>query len=586
VLPVEGVANVLCKMRATLFFLVAVVANAGTCDPSTYEKDTSYSAGDNHTLGVKPAASADECCGLCVEDSSCTSWTWRGAGKNECKMMDSPAGAGRKHNPDHTAGPGNPPGPPSPPAPPSPPGPPTPPAPIPKDKPNFVLIVTDDQDALLNGYDPKVGIKHMDKLNNLVRSEGTLFTRYYDAYALCSPSRSTILTGRYPHNHGFTTNSDLEKSGFHPVQERDTLNVWLNRTGYHTTIIGKYMNGYHGTKYQTYIPPGWGHFYGFQDLSFYGSRVNMNGPSKLFPKDVYQTDLIANLSLNWLENEWERKRPFFMFITPHAPHDPHTPAKKYQGTLAGLVQPPNPSFNLAVSLPGLADLKEQSAKKMDETFQQRAECLLSIDDMIGDIVDKLQQLNQLDKTYIMFTSDNGYHLGQHRLPGGKRLFFEHDINLPLIVRGPKIAKGGTIDNMVGNQDFASTIAELAGAKPTSGAPIVDGLSWAGLITGANTAWPRNAALSEGYQDAEGGVKCCGQYHALRIHSSDTDALYVETGSGDTAYFDNAADPNQCNNTISSLSSDKKADLAKRLAAIKSCKGLQCVLASDIQGLLV
>merc|ERR1712150_113538 len=140
--------------------------------------------------------------------------------------------------------------------------------------------------------------------------------------------------------------------------------------------------------------------------------------------------------------------------------------------------------------------------------------------------------------------------------------------------------------MVGNYDFAPTIAELAGAKPTSGAPVVDGLSWAGLIVGANTAWPRNAALSEGYQDAEGGVKCCGKYHALRVHSINADALYVETGTGDVAYFDNAVDPYQTRNIISNLTSDKKADLAKRLAAIKTCVGNQCILASDIQDLIV
>ena len=87
--------------------------------------------------------------------------------------------------------------------------------------------------------------------------------------------------------------------------------------------------------------------------------------------------------------------------------------------------------------------------------------------------------------YIMFSSDNGYHLGQHRLPDGKRLFFEHDINLPLIIRGPGVAKGGTVAEMVGNCDFAPSIAELAGAEPTGGAPTVDGLSWARLLSGEN-----------------------------------------------------------------------------------------------------
>merc|ERR1711871_336948 len=127
-------------------------------------------------------------------------------------------------------------------------------------------------------------------------------------------------------------------------------------------------------------------------------------------------------------------------------------------------------------------------------------------------------MDVLEKTYIIFSSDNGYHLGQHRLPDGKRLFFEHDINLPLIVRGPGVARGGTIHEMVGNYDFAPTIAELAGASPTADAPPVDGLSWAALVVGqAAVPWPRSVALNEGFENAEGGVKCCGKYHALRIH---------------------------------------------------------------------
>jgi len=455
-----------------------------------------------------------------------------------------------------------------------------------------VLVLTDDQDALLNGYDPAVGVAHMKNLNTLVRSEGALFTRYYDAYALCSPSRSTILTGRYPHNTGFQTNSQLKRSGFHPVQERDTLNVWLNRTGYHTMLCGKYMNGYHGNKYETYLPDGWGHFYGFQTLDYFGSRVNMNGPSYLYPKDAYQTDIIANLSLNWLRKEWIQERPFFMMLTPHAPHDPHTPAPRHLGKLAGLVQPPNPAFNLADDLQkllpkGLDTLKKVKVDKMNKKFQARAEQLLAIDEMIGGIVNELKSMDVLEKTYIIFTSDNGYHLGQHRLPDGKRLFFEHDINLPLIIRGPGIAKGKTIHDMVGNYDYAPTIAELAGAKPTNGAPAVDGLSWAALVKGERTAaWPRSLALNEGFENAEGGVKCCGKYHALRIRDGDQDALYVETGSGEPAYFDNAADPYQTTNIIGNLSKGMKARLTARLASVKSCVGQQCVLASSVQGLLV
>lgn len=567
--------------RALLLLCAASSVEAETCDSSAYEANTAYNLGS--VIKQEHVADADSCCALCSQEPQCQSWTFQ-VDKSLCKLKADPPGS-RKTKKNHISGPGN-----EPPAP--------APAPIPKNKPNFVLVLTDDQDALLNGYDPSVGIAHMHHLNKMVRSNGALFTRYYDAYALCSPSRSTILTGRYPHNHGFQTNSMLKSSNFHPVQERDTLNVWLNRTGYHTMLCGKYMNGYHGSEkmnsYETYIPDGWGHWYGFQQLDFFGPRVNMNGQSKVFPQDAYQTDIIANLSVNWLQNEWQRERPFFMFLTPHAPHDPHTPAPRHEGTLAGLTQPPNPAFNLEDDLQkllpaGLDNLPKVNEGKMNKVYQARAECLLAIDDMIRDVVNQLKAMDELDKTYIIFSSDNGYHLGQHRLPAGKRLFFEHDINLPLIISGPGVAKGATIDAMVGNYDFAPTIAELAGAEPTSGAPVIDGLSWAGLLDGSapSTPWPRNAALSEGYQDAEGlkGM-CCGKYHSLRIHSDGQDVLYVETGSGDLAYFDNAVDPYQTTNIIGNLSADAKADLAARLSAVKSCAGQDCVLASSVQNLLV
>ena len=107
-----------------------------------------------------------------------------------------------------------------------------------------MFVLTDDQDGEVNGYNA-TGVAHMNQLNTKVRANGALFTQYHLAFPLCSPSRSTILTGRYPHNHRFVTNNDLKSSGFHPVQEEQTVNVWLHAAGYDTMLCGKYMNGYH-----------------------------------------------------------------------------------------------------------------------------------------------------------------------------------------------------------------------------------------------------------------------------------------------------------------------------------------------------
>jgi|EP01043_Picozoa_sp_COSAG02_P009550 N-acetylglucosamine-6-sulfatase len=284
----------------------------------------------------------------------------------------------------------------------------------------------------------------MTNLNTRVRAKGALFTNYYlactslairttcccDSAALftgrrlnkigcpsdplCSPSRAAILTGTFPHNHGLTDNSRLNTSTFHPLAEARTVNVWLQHAGYDTMLAGKYMNGYHANgpnKWARYVPPGWSSFYGFQTVDFFGTAVNINGVTKVYPKDNYQTDIIANISLAWMRQTHDKTKPFFMFLTPHAPHAPYTPAPRHKGTLAGLKQPQDPAFNLPDALqqllPGnLAHLPVVNASQMDSIYESRAEALLAIDEMIGHLLDEVTALNVEDNTYFFFTCDS------------------------------------------------------------------------------------------------------------------------------------------------------------------------------------
>lgn len=268
-----------------------------------------------------------------------------------------------------------------------------------KTKPSIIFVLTDDQDALLNGYDPAVGVNHMAQLNSRVRSKGALFTNYYLAYPLCSPSRAAILTGTFPHNHGLTDNGRLNTSTFHPVAEARTVNTWLQAGGYETMLCGKYMNGYHANnvnKAAQYVPPGWSSFFGFQTVAFFGTAVRdapdgVHATSKVYPKDNYQTDIISNITLDWMRSTRNRSLPFFLFLTPHAPHSPYTPAPRHKGTLAGLTQPPDPSFNLPSGLqsrlPGnLGTLPLVDPEQMDTIYESRAEALLAIDEMIGHLL--------------------------------------------------------------------------------------------------------------------------------------------------------------------------------------------------------
>lgn len=476
---------------------------------------------------------------------------------------------------------------------------------------------------------------------------------------LCSPSRAAILTGTFPHNHGLTDNNRLNTSTFHPVAEARTVNVWLQQAGYDTMLAGKYMNGYHANgpnRWARYVPPGWSSFYGFQTVDFFGTAVNVNGVTKVYPKDNYQTDIIANISLDWMRQTHDKTKPFFMFITPHAPHAPYTPAPRHKGTLAGLTQPQDPAFNLPDALqrilPGnLAHLPLVNASQMDSIYESRAEALLAIDEMIGHLLDEVTALGVQSNTYFFFTCDSkqqqpvltplaladrepsklcircadGYHLGQHRMPPGKREIYQTDINVPLIVSGPGIAPHSTVDGMSANYDFAPTWAELAGAKPSPTAPPIDGKSLVPLMRG-ETKTIRTYTLQEGYQSCEAGHgegRSCAvkapppslavakyvddetevtgpevgannfrDYSGLRMkhhpfQGKIVDVMYVEyTGAGNgpsspepgakgASYYDCALDPWQTKDLYSSLSPAEKAALSSMLAAVKDCKGSEC-----------
>jgi len=469
-----------------------------------------------------------------------------------------------------------------------------------KTKPNILFILTDDQDGLLNGYTDK-GIAHMEQLNTRVRDSGVLFTNYYLAYPLCSPSRSTILSGRFTHNTGFYTNSDLNSSKWHPRQEAHTVNTWLQKAGYHTMLCGKYMNGYHGSKgkWAHYVPPGWGDWYGFQTVAFMGTQVNVNGKSTKYPEDNYQTDIIANISLNWLRNSWNQSQPFFMFLTPHAPHKPYTPAPRHLGTLANLTMSLDPSFNMSEDLqkllPGvLAKLPEVKVDAMNKIFQKRAESLLAIDEMIGHLLDELRELGVEKNTYVFFTCDNGYHLGQQRLPPGKREIFQHDINVPLIISGPGIGKKSTIMDIAGNYDLASTWAELAGVTPPADAPVMDGRSLVPLFS--KKQWSREYTLQEGYQSCEmgrGEGKACSHKDLMFAEVPPPNVmdfatspdytglhkpgkwLYAEYKDGGRIFFDTTVDPWQTNNIWAKLPKENQTEMAAMLAAVVMCNGTAC-----------
>uniref|UniRef100_A0A3P9AP14 N-acetylglucosamine-6-sulfatase n=1 Tax=Esox lucius TaxID=8010 RepID=A0A3P9AP14_ESOLU len=335
---------------------------------------------------------------------------------------------------------------------------------------NIVLILADDQDVYLGGMTP------MKKTQALIGDAGATFSNAFTATPLCCPSRSSILTGRYPHNHAVRNNS-LDGNCSSPLwqkgQEATAFPVYLSKQQYQTFYAGKYLNQY--GKKETggvgYVPPGWDQWHALVGNSqYYNYTLSVNGKEEKhgdsYQKD-YLTDLILNRSLHFLDSR-SPQRPFFIMLSPPAPHSPWIAAPQYEKTFPDVKAPRDGSFDK----PGKDKhwllrqpsnpMTSTSLDFLDNAYRKRWQTLLSVDDMVETLVKKLEALNVLNNTYIIYTSDNGYHTGQFSLPIDKRQLYEFDIRIPLMVRGPGIKPKQTLPAPVLNIDLAPTLLDISG----------------------------------------------------------------------------------------------------------------------------
>jgi arylsulfatase A-like enzyme len=350
------------------------------------------------------------------------------------------------------------------------------------ERPNVILIMTDDA---------AVGdLKYMPNLREEMVEGGTTFENAFVTNSLCCPSRATTLRGQYVHNHQVLSN-EPPRGGFEKFRflghEDSTMATWLQEEGYRTSFFGKYMNGYA----ETHVPPGWDEWYGISG-NFLSSTLNENGHMVDYDPDQYHTDdVLADKASDYVERTagadppfFATDRPFLMWLGTKAPHQPATPAPRHEDTLENLELPKPPSFNekdVRDKPRWVQDnppLSPDQIAYMDELHRKRLQSMMAVDDLVGDLFDSLRESGELEDTYVFFTSDNGFHLGQHRLGAGKWTAYEEDIRVPLIVSGPGVPEGETLPHMVLNNDLAPTFADLAGADPPK---FVDGRSLAPLL---------------------------------------------------------------------------------------------------------
>jgi N-acetylglucosamine-6-sulfatase len=369
--------------------------------------------------------------------------------------------------------------------------------------PNVILILTDD--LAVNDLNPRA-LRHMPNLKSLLMDKGTTFDNAFVTNSLCCPSRATILRGQYTHNHQILSN-DPPRGGFQKFRflghENSTMATWVKEQGYRTAFFGKYLNGYN----ETYIPPGWDEWYALTG-NYLSHTFNENGHLVNYePESYYDTDVMSEKASEYITRTagadppfFTANRPFLMWIGTKAPHQPATPAPRHLKDYPNLSLPHPPSFDendVSDKPQWVSDnphLSQEQKSYMKELYRKRLQSMLAVDDMIGELIKALKESGELDNTYIVFTSDNGFHLGEHRLGAGKWTPYEEDIRIPLIVRGPGVREGRTLHQMVLNNDLAPTIAELAGADAPS---FVDGRSLVPLLLrGEPKAGGPAAPLSE------------------------------------------------------------------------------------------
>jgi arylsulfatase A-like enzyme len=424
----------------------------------------------------------------------------------------------------------------------------------------------------------------MPNVKRLLADRGATFENSFVSFSLCCPSRATFLTGEYAHNHGVLSNQ-APYGGYEALDGSNTLPVWLQRAGYATVLLGKYLNEY-GLRDPREIPPGWTEWHASVDPStydYYGYTLNENGRLVRYGRDpaAYQTDVYARKAAAIIRRRAAAASPFFLwmaFLAPHAggpsrhdrPPDTPLPAPRHLGRFASKPLPRPPSFNEAdvSDKPGGVRsrplLDAARIAKVTERYRLRLESLLAVDEAVARIVQALEQSGELDDTLIIFTSDNGYLLGEHRIPTGKVAVYEPSTRVPLVMRGPGIRPGLRLRQAVANVDLAPTIVEAARAKPGHA---MDGESLWPVLEDPGIYWGRDL-LHEG----PGGAPSVLQFTALRTPRW----LYAKYFSGAEELYDLATDPDELTNLRADPAAAAVRDeLRARLATLRDCAGDVC-----------
>ena len=453
-------------------------------------------------------------------------------------------------------------------------------------QPNVIVLLTDDQES--------GSMRVMKIVGKELKRKGVTMKGYYDNFPLCCPSRSTLLTGQYAHNHQVLSNSppDGGYGVFNELHGDDYLPLWLQSAGYQTSYIGKYENGYaepdeYGTT-PTDVPKGWSdwHVLAPSRAQYFNYTLNNNGVLRQYTdrEEDYSTDVFTKKAKRFVRNNAKASTPFYLqlgYAAPHgggggdpgrscnraavpAPRDLGTLKKKAKGSLP-------PSFNeadISDKPSPISDKQPLTDAQISDMLRKRRcawESLLGVDDSVGTLVNELKRDGIRKNTYVFFLSDNGFMRGEHRVRDNKRFLYEESARVPFVARGPGIPHGESSNDIVVNADLTSTILQLTGASTDvtqDGQSLMPSLTNPDLETG-------RAILLEAYA----GTPILGVRTSQYLYTEWED---TGTAAPERELYDMYADPYQLNNLANVPGyAPVTHQLSVELHQLLDCAGADC-----------